>query len=305
MKYNKIFAIALAALTLTACSDDNDHDINTASGVTVHMEESTVSVMENIGLFNVPVVIEGDANGYVEVKVRINDGTVNNDEEEPAIANAHFFVTSDHIYINPETKTANIEIRSVDFRLPQKTRSFTIQIDEVNGATVSGNSVTTVYILDKGSSPEFSELLTGQWLVNFESAYDGTAYSGRCTPSLDAELGGMNFNVSGINFDGLTAQIPLVYIWDDEIGYGDVGIRLGGHFVPSPVNFTGLGPCYMNISDGGADNGNAIGTWNNTYTSVSFGDAEFYIMVDQVETGNRAGYYDIITNISLTHVSVN
>ena len=37
MKLNKIFAIALAALTLTACSDDDD--INTAN-VTVNMQKT-------------------------------------------------------------------------------------------------------------------------------------------------------------------------------------------------------------------------------------------------------------------------
>ena len=309
MKLNKIFAIGLAALTLTACSDDKDHEINTASGVTVHMEETTVSVMENIGLFNIPVVIEGEANGYVEVNVKINDGTVYNDEEEPAIANAHFFVTSDHIYINPETKVANIEVRTVDFRLPQKTRSFTVQIDQVNGATVSGNSVTTVYILDKGSSPEFAELLTGQWLVNFDYDYNPqkdkfeSAGNGRGTATVD-QKGGMNFNVNGIDFYGLSAQIPLVYEWDDEIGYGDVAIRLGDHFVATPIPFTGYGNCYMNLSDGSSDKSHVVGVWNNTYSSISFGDTEFYIMVDQADTGNRIGYYDIITNLTLTHVAL-
>ncbi|MCH5245036.1 MAG: hypothetical protein J1E84_01130 [Muribaculaceae bacterium] len=301
MKLNKIFAIGLAALTLTACSDDKDHEINTASGVTVHMEETTVSVMENIGLFNIPVVIEGEANGYVEVNVKINDGTVYNDEEEPAIANAHFFVTSDHIYINPETKVANIEVRTVDFRLPQKTRSFTVQIDQVNGATVSGNSVTTVYILDKGSSPEFAELLTGQWLISCESAIDETPYSGRGTATVD-QKGGMNFNINGFEWEGISGVIPLTYIWDDEIGYGDVAVRLGGT-VFGPVNAgTMVNVKFTNAS--GAQTGTVPGVWNNTYSSVSFGDAEFYMGGFSVDNESYIGYFDVLTNLTLTHVAL-
>ncbi|MCH5345661.1 MAG: hypothetical protein J1E63_01045 [Muribaculaceae bacterium] len=302
MKLNKIYAIGLAALTLTACSDNDSHDINTAAGVTVHMEETEVSATENVGLFNVPVVIEGNANGFVEVDVKIVEGTTYTDEEEPAITDAHFYVTSTHIYINPETKVANIEVRPVDFRLPQKTRSFSVVIDKVNGATVSGNASTTVYILDKGTSPQYAELLTGQWLVNFESALDGSAYAGRCNVQQDAELGGMNFNITGFDYDGLTGQIPLVYEWDDEIGYGDVAIRMGGLFVPSPVSFTGYGPCYMRLTDGSATSGSVAGLWNNTYSSVSFGDLELYVMVYQVESGSQIGYYDVVTNITLTHV---
>ena len=44
MKFNKIYAIALAALTLTACSDDDDNGLNSTSGVTVQMQQSTMSV---------------------------------------------------------------------------------------------------------------------------------------------------------------------------------------------------------------------------------------------------------------------
>ena len=51
MKLNKIFAIALAALTLTACSDDDDNNflggVNTASGVTVEMGNSQFTTQES------------------------------------------------------------------------------------------------------------------------------------------------------------------------------------------------------------------------------------------------------------------
>lgn len=66
MKFNKLYAIALAALTLTACSDDDDNGLNTTSGVTVQMQQSTMSVSEDMQqnvYYKVPVVVTGEANG--------------------------------------------------------------------------------------------------------------------------------------------------------------------------------------------------------------------------------------------------
>ncbi len=55
MKLNKIFAIALAALTLTACSDDDDNNflggVNSAKGVTVEMGNSQFTAQESEEFF--------------------------------------------------------------------------------------------------------------------------------------------------------------------------------------------------------------------------------------------------------------
>ena len=63
MKLNKIFAIALAALTLTACSDDDDNNflggVNSAKGVTVEMGNSQFTAQESEEFFYVPVAVRG------------------------------------------------------------------------------------------------------------------------------------------------------------------------------------------------------------------------------------------------------
>lgn len=307
MKLNKIFAICLAALTVTACSDDDDkHDLNTAEGVTVHMEESVIEVMENNGLFDVPVVVDGNANGYVEVTVKVSDGTTMNEEEEPAINDAHFYVTSTHLYINNETKVGNIEIRPVDFRLPQKTRSFTVSIESVKGATVSGNATTTVKILDKGTSPAFAQLLQGEWIISYMSTNDETgeldtplADRGKATVT-DAQK--MEFVISPFTGNGF--QLPLVYEYDDEIGYGDIAIRLG-EVIGGPFNFTGLGPCYiiMRDNDTNSDTGTVTGQWNSKYNAVKFGTKVFAAGVYTVDGLKYQGYYDLFTNMVLTHIT--
>lgn len=311
MKFNKIFALGVAALTMTACSDYNgkytesEHDFNTAAGVTVSMEETSVSVKENVGLFNVPVVVNGDANGYVEVKVKVTDGTVSTATEEPAIADAHYYVTSKTIYIPADSKTGNIEISSVDFRLPQKTRSFTITIEDVKGATLSGNATTTVYILDKGTSPAWSEL-AGEWMVTGNSYTSSTgeydnpfSYRGQFTVTDDAK---MEFKIPG--FDGYAFMaIPFVYDYDSDINYGDIAVPLGG-LVGSNINFgepIGAADLKITLSTGTAV-GTVSGQWNDNYTAVSFGNTEFLIGIYNA-AGNTGYYYSRFNELTLTHIS--
>lgn len=304
MKLTKIFALALAAISLTACSDDDEHAINTATGVSVRMGETVVQVKENKGLFDVPVVIDGNANGYVDVKVKITDGTVENDNEEPAITDAHFYVTSDRIYINPETKTANIEIRTVDFRLPQKTRSFTITIESAKGAEIAQPATTTVYILDKGTTPKFDQL-AGSWIVS-GSELDGetgeysTPFTSEGTFRVN-DRNEMTFSIS--NFAGESIlNLPLKYVYDDEIQYGEVNALLGG-VMGANLNFgSPIGVADIILTNAqGVSSGTVAGVWNENYTTVSFGNAEFLASI--AKNGSNTGYYYLgFSNLTLIRV---
>lgn len=72
MKLNKIFAIALAALTLTACSDDDD--VNSAA-CTVSMQEQTINASEDMVAdiyYYVPIQVTGDSNGPIRVTVEVS-----------------------------------------------------------------------------------------------------------------------------------------------------------------------------------------------------------------------------------------
>lgn len=304
MKLTKIFALALAAMTMTACSDDDDRSLNTAADVTVHMGETVVQVKENKGFFDVPVVVDGAANGYVEVKVKISDGTVNNDVEEPAITDAHFYVTSDRIWINPDTKTGNIEIRTVDFRLPQKTRSFTVTIESVKGATIAQPATTTVYILDKGTSPKFDQL-AGNWIVTGSAYdYDKQEYSDNFNAVgtfAVVDRNNMTFTISNFMGESLL-RLPLVYDYDEEVDYGDINARLGG-VMATNVSFNDpIGVADILLTNGqNATSGIVAGTWNDNYTSVSFGKAE--LVVGIFKNGSATGYaFARFTNLSITKI---
>ena len=93
MKINKFLAYALAAVAMTACSDNDS--FNSASDVTVSMGEATINAPEDFtGTYcYVPVKLSGKANGPVKVTVDVIEG------ENAAIETAHDFITSKSVVI--------------------------------------------------------------------------------------------------------------------------------------------------------------------------------------------------------------
>lgn len=99
MKLYKIFAVALAALTMTACSDDDDKiGWNSNADVTVEMGQASISFKEGRGMVNVPVTVTGEANGNIMVTVACEETGLN-----PAQEDVHYYVTDKTIIISPET----------------------------------------------------------------------------------------------------------------------------------------------------------------------------------------------------------
>lgn len=310
MKFNKIFAMILAVGALTSCegSHDIDHTLNTTPGVVVKMAETQASIKENAGILNVPIVVEGDANGFVEVELKIEDGTVNTESIEPAIADAHYYVTSTKIWINPESKVANVEVRPVNFRLPQKTRTFTITIAKVNGAEVGSPSSTEVAILDRGNSPRFDQL-KGRWVMSWLDADDSGNFNipkQAIGQFVADDPDKMEFHITNFLGDSML-DLPLVYNYDPEIKYGDIGIQLGG-LVVGNVNFVSLGVCDIIVAQNSSQlTGANYGTWNDDFYEVSFFDNTsdsdeqiYYLYV--VQNGSVLGYYNYFANLTLTHI---
>lgn len=314
--YNIFCALGLAALTLTACTDDQNYDdtkhpINTAAGVTVCLPDEVVSVKENAGISTIPVEVKGDANGYIEVTVKVTDGTVTDDEQEPAIADQHYAITSTTIYIPADSKQGNIQFVPKNFKLPQKTRTFNVTIVSVKGATVAGNNDTEVAILDRGSSPAWSEFNSDWFVSGYEynsktGEYD-TPFSYRGTFRMVDDKN-MEFAIPG--FDGY-AFMALPFRYDYEmltpsIGYGDVEAVLGGS-VATNVNFGDpIGVANLVLTSGqGAATGTVAGSWNESFTSVSFGDAEFVVSIFDLNGGNTGYYYSRFSNLSITRIPGN
>lgn len=166
MKLNKIAAIALAALAVTACSDDDDK-FNT-NPVTVSLEQTTMSVTEDIAqniYYNVPVVVSGETNGPVRVTVEVEAvGTT------PAEEGKDYLVTSKTIVIPAGETKGSIEFYPIGDQEENQDRTFTVNIVSAEGATVGGNTTTLVTLLDNERLlPEAYAKVCGTWTATGDS----------------------------------------------------------------------------------------------------------------------------------------
>lgn len=175
MKLNKIFAIALAALTLTACSDDDDASVNSKAGVSVSMLDPTFDIDENVEYFEVPLQVTGETNGQVVVTLEVKPGPANeNDPEnptEPAQEGEHYFVTSKTVHIPAGQTTFGVEVRNEWVKgFINDARVFTISIVKAEGATVGAvkDCVVTIANVDDAYTG-----LCGQWRFTGEYLFNG------------------------------------------------------------------------------------------------------------------------------------
>lgn len=292
MKFTKISAIALAALMFTACSDDDtSFNFNTAEGVTVEMEKAKVEVMENVGVFSVPVKVTGNPNGYVQITVECTETG-----EFPAIENRHYFLTTATINIPQDDPEGAVQFTSVDRRGFDENRTYNVTIVDVKGATVGANKATTVQIFDKGSSPKISEL-KGKWLVsgnqyNPETRAVDTPYISECNMRVVEEdgNGGGTVLLSGVMGQW---QIQLEYVYDADEKYGELEFHYG-----TPA-YTGQDIRYTN-TQGGVDENPLKGKWNFSFTSATFGDANTIIAMSGFEDDHFAGLYNLMSGFTIT-----
>lgn len=175
MKSSKIFAIALAALTMTACSDD-DNDFNTAGDVTVSMQKPEMSVSEDYNgtFYNIPVVIEGDANGPIKVTVEVSPA-----ETDPAIEEKDYVITQKTITIPSDSKIGYIEFHPVGDNEENPDRVFTATITSAEGATIGSSNKCRVILLDNERLlPEAYAKVIGIWSVECDAGTYPMAITG-------------------------------------------------------------------------------------------------------------------------------
>lgn len=302
MKAFKYLSIAAVTLALASCSDasgkwegdtgwGNDYGYNTKDGVTVQMGETAVDVTENQGVFNIPVVVTGEPNGYVRVEVELLETG-----ENPAMVNAHYFATSTYCNISPEKKTGKIELRTHDNRGLDPTRTFIVKIKAVKGnATVGGLNETFVSIADKGASPLYSEL-AGQWLMsgvrydfdtgNLDDEYMQTVTMRASNPAEKT------LTVGKVPLNNITSDMTLWYNYDEEEGYGELVLREG-------ASFGSLSGYVFTLSPGS----DIVGKWNSTYTAVTFGNSDTAIYVDGVAPTGESSIFDIMGYFTLSRLS--
>lgn len=300
MKLKNIFISLLAATALVACSDD---DASWNSGAaTVEMGQSEISLRENAGLFNVPIVVSGEQNDYIRVTVEVAETGTN-----PAMEDVHYYVTSKSIVIPADATSGNIEISTVNDNDINDARTFTVTIVSAEGAQIGQQAATTVELRDEDS--DFYEKLKGNWTITGINANDGTSpisWQGTITGANEGEDGyGEVLYLSG--FGGYDFMVvTMLYHYDVATQTGSLEI-LYGTMMASQVN-AGLPTLidvyagYLNGDQIVVDNSSFSGTWNDDFTQISFEpESELWGWFTETGTTNLNGYYmGAIKNIVLT-----
>lgn len=292
MKYIKLLTIALATTSMVACSDD-DANWNSASDVTVSMAQTEISVKENKGIFNVPVSVEGEANGPIQVTVEVAEVG-----ENPAMDDVHYLVTSKTIVIPADATTGNIEISTVDNGEINEARQFDITIVSVEGAQVGANITTTVNLKDNDAA--FYEKLQGAWKMNFTSRYDGEAsWSVNVVGYDEGEEGyDKTLFINGVLGYSFCA-LEMSYFFDTASKSGYVEIPLGT-YVADYDDANGIYAC--TVTDDGyiALEGSIKGQWNEDFTEITFEeDKQLILYVINNTTGAGFGVMDWIWAIKM------
>ena len=179
MKLTKIFAIALAAATMTACSDD-DNGWNTKSGVTVDFENATMDITEDKSFFEIPVVVTGETNG--DIKVTIEVETPSTVDDYTAVENEQYMITSYSIVIPKGSASKSFEVRNLweqGVVTPDKT--FTVKLAKVEGATAGAVASSAVTIVNIDNT--YTGLL-GRWTISYDNLSTGEAVEEQVTFSL-------------------------------------------------------------------------------------------------------------------------
>ncbi len=273
MKYLKIFAIAVAALSVTACSDNNDPDFNTMGDVTVEMGQGEFSTKEGRGIVKIPVNVTGERNGIVEVTFAIKS-----DYENPAVNEQNIYMTTNTIVIFPEDNTYNLELTIVDDKDMNEARYCDVTIVSAEGATVGSQNFTKVEIKDNDSEPY--DRCAGDWYLNVIDEEGAASKMLINLSSFDEGHGGYKNYYIVNNFlsnrvgDGLSLRAYFTY--DEETKTGTVTfpygwamgeVELGGNYgVQSFTFYEGIlenGKFYINSKGG------SVFDYNDTFTAMT------------------------------------
>lgn len=265
MKLYKLSAFVLATAIFASCSEE-ELSWN-SSAATVSMEQAELVYKENKGMVNVPIVVDGELNGPVEVTVEVAEVG-----ENPAMEDVHYIVTSKTVLIPADATSGKIEFKTVDDADINEERTFVINIKSVNGATVGETASTTVTLKDNDS--QFYEKLQGRWKMNSVDSKGNTQAWNINIIGVDEGEEGYNevFQVTGIMGYDWTSM-TMFYSYDVATKTGYVYIPFGYIFAQG-VNF-GLGGTQDvatgTVVDGYINfDGGLVGTWNEDFTEITF-----------------------------------
>ena len=275
------------ASVFAACSDD-DSSWNTAADVTVSMKTTAMKVKENVGIFNVPVVVTGETNGPVKVNVSVKETGDN-----PAKKDVNYLVTDTTVIISDGE--GNIEIKAVDDDEINDPRTFSVTIISAEGAKVGTQATTEITLRDNDS--EFYDKLQGTWTMTSLSR-SGAAQSWTVTIAGDGEdaddYDGHYLYVTGMmGYDFTTAV--LTYNYDKATNAGSVTFdNLGQYKFADDLDF-GLGDSHMsvmllNLNGSSLSYTPISGTWSADFKTITFTPSAMLFGGIFTSSGQFSGY---------------
>lgn len=215
MKLNKLTYVLslILAVGATSCSNDNEWDevANSSAATQVGFDVASVSVKENRGVVQIPIVCTGEQNGRVSVEVKVEAANLV-EETEAAVEGTHFIVTTKSINIGSETQQSFVEIKTIDNEDINFPRMFNLTITEAKGATI--NSSKTCVVTLKDNDALFYDKLQGDFVWKHMNPFSGKSES---------------FEVKIVGFDETDENYEKVLYVMGFWGYS---------FVEAPLNYT-------------------------------------------------------------------
>lgn len=279
MKLTKILAVALAALTLSACSDD-DPDYSTTPGVTVQMQKNTMVISEDLEAgryFTVPVELSTEANGPVSVTVEVKSV-----ETSPAIEDKDYRITSKTIVIPAGELVGGIEFYPIGDDEINDDRQFIMTITSARGAAIGQDASCLITLKDnEGLIPNAYAQMAGTWTfkatdddgpVEFDLVCQVFPESSDYYTKALVFTGWMGYNwtmaVANFSFDASTNQAIITFPL--------------GQWIADEVNFgSALGVCDVMLASVSGNSlvvsGSISATVDENFETISFSDSAEFI----------------------------
>jgi len=318
MKTTKILAVALAALTMTACSDDDD--FNTASDVTVEMEETQILAKESTKMIYVPVVVKGEANGPICVTVEM---TAPASDYDAAQEDKDYIVTSKTVNIPKGVESVSIELYPKwEKGVINDDIAFDVTISKADGAQIGELKSTEVVIRDSDKDPY--NILTGVWTYSEYSFADQAENSynvsieqpdefikneetGKNEPNPEYGYVLYMYGYSQYGF----MYLPLDYNYNEDTKEVKLSIPMNSLMCTGPINFGNfLGVMYTSIYNGNnpIKKGSVELVVSSDLKSIEMAEPNTMIQSSIYTTtestfpaqGAYAGYWDVFGYVTLT-----
>lgn len=236
MKYLKLFAFALAATLFVACSDDDEFSVNRTE-VTAGFSTDTLKIKESVGIYNIPIKIEGKRTGDILLRV-MAEGV----GENPAVEGTHFQIVEKNIKLLAENDTTsstevNIQFQAFDNSEINDPRELKLSIVSASGVKLTNDSLIVVL---RDNDAAFYEQFFGKWTLTAKNKDDKdvtkTIIISGATDEDDPDYNNILWVSAPALFNvgiSLNCEWPMQYTFDKETKTGTLSHLMNKNVVAS------------------------------------------------------------------------